>query len=314
MTARTYSAFGGDAVLKQTLATQLERAVTARSVYPCPKLIWQPQIQARSVSASLIEGADEADFEARIGIPIGVALLHESILYAAGEVREEADGQWRYSGPAGIANLSLDWLLAIRPGADLTGVVPQFALWTLVELERPDSDFAKALNNTVRDVCTRLRSACEQDLGQRSVAPTEWNDIRRAAVQATNSATDPWSLAAASFIESIAWPPHDVAQEFKDIFWNLFMTMISHCERAAMTAEQRENQEALFMQRVQVARSGGEGFKDANADLVLQRALAAERDPTEQERLRQTRKRAEPMIKALAHRYMETLIKLSATA
>ena len=222
---------------------------SARALVPDANFHRESDGQANSISGALAGTQDRGEFEQRTGIPADLAHLCEQLL-AAGVRKSEA--------PDTVAGFSLDaadavfafgtaWLDAIRPGADLSIIVPQFARHCLDRLLKPDFDLAAHISPDLRAVGLQILSFWDREFAGESTTRGDWRGIQRATMLATAKDTDAWGYRIATFIEAIAWPVRSVSREFVGLFEPFLFNWLMYLETAFMTDEERMDREHLLL-------------------------------------------------------------------
>src|SRR4029077_2162604 len=134
-----------------------------------------------------IHSGDHGAYETEMGIPRILARLEDGIFESLSNGRAK------------------DWpeqfLSAITPGSDLSGVWPRFAVWLLVDEKYGVIQFAKkeAAKKAIQDV-----AGAYQQVIDGTAAQIEWMKLRRAAAYAAYAAADAYAAYAAAYAADAA--------------------------------------------------------------------------------------------------------------
>ncbi len=314
MMGSTFSAFHGDAARKQTALECLTRHWRAGRVMPeMSTSFGDPPVQC-SVMGCTIEGNDDETYERELGIPAGVARLHETLLQHCGRVHMPAgpDGALRFEAADFARDYPLQWLIAIRVGADLRPVIPQFVAWLL-------HDFLDStqwsLEPQARSVAKLLAALMDGDLSGTPAPEARWVAARLAAVHATDKAKDDLAVATCTFMESVAWSPTTSADEWPTAVASLWFALITVHERRHWTIAERARRDT-FARALDEARNAPQGPAMSLHDLIestprLKAMVTEMGTPAAQERREQVMAAAWPTLWPVAQRHFEALLRLT---
>ena len=243
----TFRAFGSDPAVKSQMLEPVRARWSARALAPDLNLNWKNDDQPDSISGTLAKTQDRGKFEQRTGIPADLAQLCE-LLVAAGVRKSEApDGGFFLDAADPVLAFGTEWLDAIRPGADLSLIVPHFARHCLDRLLKPDFVLAGHISPDLRGTGFQILSFWDRELAGGSTARSEWRDLQRAAMIVTAKDKDAWGYRVATFIEAIAWPVRSVSREFVGLFEPFLFNWLMYLETAFMTDEERIDREHLLL-------------------------------------------------------------------
>ncbi|WP_066817829.1 hypothetical protein [Sphingomonas mali] len=242
----TLQAFGGSPAVKSQLLEPVRVLWNARALAPDANLNWKSDGQPNSISGALAETHDRGEFEQRTGIPADLAQLCEQLIAAGVRKSEAPDGGFSLDASDTVLVFGTEWLDAIRPGVDLSLVVPHFARHCLDLLLKPNFALAAHIGADLRGVGFQILSFWDRELAGQSTTRGDWRGVQRAAMTATAKDTDPWSYRVATFIEAIAWPVQSVSREFAGLFEPFLFNWLLYLETAFMTDEERIDREHLL--------------------------------------------------------------------
>jgi len=245
----TFEAFAGHPVFKTQMLETVRARWSARALAPSLDLNWKREGQPDSIGGTLAETQDRGEFELRTGIPADLAQLCELLIAAGVRTSDAPDGAAGFSleGADALLAFGIEWLDAIRPGADLGLIVPLFARHCLDLLLKPEFDLAAHISLELRDVGFRILILWGRELAGQGTTRAEWRDVQRAAMAATANDAGAWSYRIATFIEAIAWPVRSVSREFAGLFEPFLFNWSMYLETAFMTDEERTDREHLLL-------------------------------------------------------------------
>jgi len=245
----SFHAFDGNPAVKSQMLEPVRARWSARALAPDVDLNWKSDGQPDSISGALAETQDRGEFEQRTGIPADLAQLCEQLI-AAGVRKSDAPNTtvgFSLEGADAVLTFGTEWLDAIRPGADLSLIVPQFARHCLDLLLKPDFELAGHISPDLRRTGFQILSFWDRELAGESTARGDWRDLQRAAMVATAKDNDAWGYRVATFIEAIAWPVRSVSREFAGLFDSFLFNWLMYLETAFMTDEERIDREHLLL-------------------------------------------------------------------
>ena len=242
-------AFSGSPAVKTQMLGPVRAQWSARALTPDVNLNWKSDGQANSISGTLAKTQDRDEFEQRTGIPADMAQLCEQLIAAGVRKFDAPDTTVGFSLAAADTVLAFgtEWLDAIRPGADLSMIVPQFARHCLNLLLKPDFDLAGHISPELRDVGFQILTFWDRELAGQSTTRGDWRDVQRVAMAATVKDTDAWGYRIATFLEAVAWPVQSVSREFVGLFEPFLFNWLMYLETPFMTNEERMDREHLLL-------------------------------------------------------------------
>ena len=245
----TFQAFSGRPAVKTQMLEPVRQQWNARALAADAALNWNSDGQPNSISGTLARTQDRDEFEQRTGIPADLAQLCEQLIAAGARKIDAPDTRAGFSLEASDAVLEFgtEWLDAIRPGADLSLIVPQFARHCLDTMLKPDFVLAGHISPDLRDVGCQILSFWDRELAGQSTARSDWRGVQRAAMLATAKDTSAWGYRVATFLEAVAWPVRSVSREFAGLFEPFLFNWLMHLEAAFMTDEERMDREHLLL-------------------------------------------------------------------
>jgi hypothetical protein len=266
------NAFHGDAGLKAKLVEPVRAQWKNGELFSAGVLRWMPEQKAFSIAGALAQTGDNDEFEKTTGIPIQLALLCESMVAMTTVMFEDKTKAAGYDFVTDkeIRRFEMEWPDAIRAGADLSRVVPQFMTFYLETLLRTDFALAMHIAPDVRNIGMRILENWRAELAGQTVDPTTWRSIRNDAVKASGSVTDPWCYPIAYFMETLAWPVHDVAGEFGQPFGYLTANWIGFLRRPYYAEEHQNRGELSLVGFRKMADAESEGI---SGDEAIQKFL-----------------------------------------
>lgn len=222
--ARHHCAFQGDPACKADMVGRVRTRWTQGQAFALPYLKWRTNGGMVSLSGTLAQTQVPEEFVERTGLPVELASLCESLVFAGVELSEDksAPSGLVIRGSEAIMAFAMDWLDAIPVGADLGDVVPRFMHGFLASVLAPDFAMAAHVSPAVRACAERILGLWEHEMGGVQVMPKEWRSLRADALRAVEDHSDPWSYASSELVESLAWPARGLAPEFVPIF-QMFM-------------------------------------------------------------------------------------------
>jgi hypothetical protein len=245
----TFQAFGGNPATKIEMIEPVLAQWNARALVPDANFQWESAEHPNSISGALAKTRDRSEFEQRTGIPADLALLCELLLATGVRKSETQDKSTGFSLEADDAVFAFgtEWLDAIRPGANLSMVVPQFARHCLDRLLKPDFDLATHVSSDIRDAGCEILSLWDRELAGENTTRRDWRGIQRAAMLAAANDTDPWGYRVGAFIEAIAWPVRSVAREFVGLFDPFLFNWLMYLETPFMTDEEKMDRAHMLL-------------------------------------------------------------------
>jgi hypothetical protein len=317
------NAFHGDAKQKAALIESVRERWSSGQLVPCAILKWAPDIGFYSLNAALVGGEDAQLYEERTGIPLTLALLCESMLTMAVVTTPDA------SKPAGTAihltprmrNFGLEWLEAIRPGAELGSVLPRFMADFLAWFLSPNYALGERLEPGVRESAQRILALWKDELTGAPPDDKAWRQVRRAAVQASEACSDPWCFNLAIAVESLAWPAENIRAEFKQFFMMIMGQLSAYLQQPYLHPDDQANTVAMFgALRALAAAEQEEPMDQASTQKLFDsrpewsQALAGRLDAAIMDRVRAARLVAMEATDCPIREMMDSMLKLLAAA
>ncbi|HET7866219.1 MAG TPA: hypothetical protein VFL86_17610 [Burkholderiaceae bacterium] len=218
--ATHYCAFHGDPARKANMVDRVRTKWTRGQVFPLSYLKWRTDGGMVSLSGVLAETQLPEQFIERTGLPVELATLCESLVFAGAEFSEDksAPRGLAVRGGEAILAFAMEWLDALPVGADLGGVVPRFMQSFLASVLAPEFAMAAHVPPAVRACAERILGAWEREMSGQQVAPNEWRSLRADALRASEDHSDAWGYVLSELVESLAWPVRGLAPEFVPIF------------------------------------------------------------------------------------------------
>ncbi|MFZ6846330.1 hypothetical protein [Undibacterium sp. RuTC16W] len=319
----TISAFHGDPALKAELINPLRARWAANELLPASILKWMPEERIYSLCGAMVESQDKDVFQQRTGIPLELAMLSEALISASIEVTGDPSNPLGFiiRGDNVILAFGMEWLDAVRPGADLTDVVPRYAVQLLQSMLRPDFVLSEHIEPALAAVAARLLDLWQRELAGQSVDAQEWRAVRAAALQVSEAYETPWGFPITMFVESMGWPIRSIAGEFVGLFQPLAQTWLNYLRLPFFEEQDRADQTLSMIgwHRLWLAEREGEldeaamnSFFDDMPD--INRAMHALGDADTRERLRAARVSANVVTTPMIRQQMDLLLKLIASA
>lgn len=296
----TLQAFHGDSALKKTLIDAVRARWNERQLLPATILKFDEENQLYSLGGALA-GSQEIDaFVEKTGIPHELAMLCEALVSSGVEVvgQPGTPPTFDMEGPEDVFAFGLQWLEAIRPGANLQDVVPRFMVEFLEHSLSPEFSLAKHIEPASRDIAIRIIDGWKRELAGTPIDSKDWRAIRKAAVASIDSLKDPWGYPYGAFLEGLGWPVRGLGGEFVAMFRGLAMTWMAALQQPYIDSEDQEIQVLMLKGWQLVAKAGREHGDDEEAvQRVLEgteekRAMMTVVDPVVRARLRAGKARA----------------------
>ena len=319
----TISAFHGDPALKARLVDPVRPRWAARELLPAAILKWVPDERMYSLCGALAESQEQQVFEQRTGIPLALAMLSEALISASIEITPDPSSPAGFAmhGDDAILAFGMEWLDAVRPGADLSDVVPRYAAQALETVLGADFPLAEQIEPAVAAAGARVLGLWRRELAGDDVGAVEWRAARVAAVEASERCGKPWCYPVAAFIESISWPVRSIAGEFVALFQSLLQSWLTYVRLPFFGERDREDQTLFWigLRRMTLAEAEGGLDEEAMATFFddtpdVKRAMYALGDADTRARLRAARVGATVATTPVVRQQMDVLLQLIGNA
>lgn len=311
-----YCAFHGDPARKVHMVDRVRAKWTQGQVFPLPYLKWRTDGGMVSLSGTLAETQVPEQFVERTGLPVELATLCESLVFAGTEFSEDksAPGGLAMRGGEAILAFAMEWLEALPVGADLGDVVPRFMQSFLASVLAPEFAMAAHVPAAVRACAERMLGLWEREMSGQQVAPKEWRSLRADALRASEDHGDPWGYVLSELVESLAWPVRGLAPEFvplfqvfvKDLRQFLFAPYLSSEDRELLTQSLVSLRELI--RDPQLSQLPTETL--LGRDTQSMRAVRAFMQEDTQARLNAAKQQAQPESDRVLRRQMDSLRRL----
>ena len=318
------NAFKGDAHLKSEMLDRVRSKSDAGQLITASVLRWMPDQSLFSVCGALVESGDNDVFVERSGIPIALALLCEGIVGMTTVTipdKSRAIG-YEFRGHPELNRFALEWLDAVRPGADLSGVLPRYMVEFLAFMLSADFDQAPFISPAMRLVAERILANWTRELAGETIDQKSWRGLRADAVAATEMISEAWAYPIAHFIETLAWPVRDVAGEFMQPYSFVCTNWLAFVQRPYLAEEDRRIAELSLkghlLAKQEEERTGPlsteaySALLDANPDIKA--AMMFHTDPVTNARVKEGQLRAFEATVPRMRRLMDRLLALIAAA
>jgi thioredoxin 1 len=200
---KTWSAFHGDAVLRQSVVERLRQHIQAGHIVNRPACDAE---QGRyNLTSAIVHSEDLTEYERKLGIPATLALIHENIsnLFlqpASGDAQET-----RFAFAPHASNYPVEWLQSVPLGADLQNVPARFLSCMQHPMTAVASAESKAVARTTAGLFARVASGAV-------VPAAEWAAARNAAMNVLHSNDNDVSKAVANLAEVVSWPSDETVR------------------------------------------------------------------------------------------------------
>lgn len=315
----TLQAFHGDAALKATLIDSVRDRWAARKLLPATILKFDTENQLYSLGGALADTQDIGEFVEKTGVPHELAMLCEALVGAGVEVAGQpgTPPTFTLEGADDTLAFGLQWLEAIKPGADLTKVVPSFIVQFLAYSLSPEFSLAPHIEPASRAVAERILAAWRLEQAGTPIDGKEWRAIRRQAQAAAAEISDPWGEPYRAFIEGLGWPVSGLGSEFVAMFRALATTWMAAIQQPFLDEEDQKIQVLMMVGWKRYAKALGDHPDDEEAAQGVLDAHPEEKaammtmgDPVIRARLRVGKARAVGAIAPVLRTQMEELLRL----
>ncbi len=314
-------AFRGSAEVKEQLVEPVRAQWNAHALAPDTALNFEREDQPNSLAGALARTCDRAQFEERTGIPAELAQLCELLIAVGTQKVElpEPEGAFSLAGSDDILSFGMEWLDAVRPGADLQPVVPKFARHCLDLVLRPDFALAPYITAEFREVGERISALWDQELAGDSIARATWRSLQQAALEADANTTPAWGFRVATFLEAMVWPVESISGEFVGHFEPLLFNWLFFLELDDLTEDECRDREHFLIgwRAMAIAPRDNAGIIDGDPLEGLpesQRVMSPEHIMATMERAKTVKERAQGRKDAVIRGLMDTLLTLIRTA
>lgn len=312
-------AFKGDEALKSKIVEPLRPLWAARELIPAAMLKWQPEQKICSLSAAMVQSQDRDAFVQGTGIPLELAMLCESLITSGITLTPTPSRPPGFSieGPEEILAFGMEWIDAVRPGADLSGVVPRYMIDFLSTILADDFALAEHIEPGVRAAATEILRLWTREWDGEKAEPSTWRAVRSAAMQASETNTCPWGVPITELIEAIAWPVRGLAAEFVILSASAMAGWLEYLEAPYFTEEDRADQLVILNGRQAMARARrNPGFDEKAAEALFdsmpefKRVLQSRLQPEVSERRSEAKLRARSVTVPVVRQRMNKILKL----
>jgi hypothetical protein len=197
-------AFHNDAALKDQLLERVRRHIEAGNLAR-QDLSWDDKTGKGSVIGASVRAADAQRYETELGIPAGLAMLHD-LLIASLYVIEVGDDTTSARLSAEAKAMPVTWIDSVPVGADLSLTASRFAARLLERLV--SSPPLKGARPSAAVAATALKIASLHSRTCAGDAPTaeEWKRARQESLAATDAAKEDSDQILPFVAETLAWP------------------------------------------------------------------------------------------------------------
>lgn len=226
-----YKAFHNDSTTKAHLCARLLTAWQEDKLLPIGNLTWRPEADHRSLVASLAETSEPEVFTAVTGLPVAPCLVFELLVAESGvkvlaQDSKSSGSRLVFQCSDTTRALPRQWLQAIRPGADLSMVLPRFAVEVMAQLLRPDSVWALNLDGATRAAADAVLTLWTRELAGEPVDAKTWKAARKAAEFAAIEAPDHWGELVIELFAQLAWPVEGLGEELPGILMPFILNWV----------------------------------------------------------------------------------------
>ena len=317
-------AFHADAARKLELVEPVRRRWDAGRLLPASILKFDTENNLFSLGGALAHTQDIDVFAMTTGIPHELAMLCEAVISAGVSLATDPGPPPTFvlKGSDKVLSFGMEWLDAIRPGADLGEVVPQFMVWFMKRVLSADFPLASHLEPQARDVAHRILSHWQQELAGEAIAPNAWRVVRKAATDAAARLSDPWCFTFGQILEALAWPVRGLGSEFVALYSSFAVVWTGIVQRPFLDPEDQKIQDLTAKGWLLVAKatreSGGDDEEAVQRELDAapeeKRALMSVLDPDVRGRLLAGKLRAQEATGNVVREDMDELLTLIRSA
>jgi len=215
------TAFHNDPELKARLCARTLTAWQDGKLLPIGNLTWLPEQDHRGLMASLAETGESEVFTATTGLPVAPCLVFEHLIAESGIVARVEVGPSMSRNVYQCSDTTRAWpqrwLEAIRPGAELSSVLPRFTLELMTHLLGPNSVWSSDIDGTSRAAAQEVLSLWTRELAGETVDAKTWNAARKSAEAAAMTASDHWGELFVELYAQLAWPVEGLSEELPGI-------------------------------------------------------------------------------------------------
>lgn len=240
--AKTWSAFHGDAVLRQTVVERLRLHIQAGHIVGHSACDAE---QGRyNLTSATVHSEDLAEYERKLGIPAVLALIQESISNLFLQRASHDAQETRFAFAPYASNYPVEWLQSLPLGADLQNVPARFLSWMLLDLTDMQHPLTTAASAEAKAVARTMAGLYARVASGAVVTAAEWTAARNAAMNVLHGSDDAVSKAVANLAEVVAWPSDETvrASEVPALFSILGRLLV----RQSFTDEQWHQHEAAL--------------------------------------------------------------------
>jgi hypothetical protein len=312
-------AFLGDPALKVATLDRIREKWEARQIMPLIYLKWSADNGFASLSGAIAETRDPATFVAKMGIPVELALLCETLINAGISFVDDKDAPFGLimRGDDAIWSFGMEWLDAVVVDDDVSDVVPHLLPIFMARVLSDDFPLSAHIAPDVRTVAQDIVRLWTSELGGEPVPRQEWRTVRLSALRASDTSSDPMGYLVADLVESLPWPLAGLAAEFPAICQRFLHAYLQALAAAHLPDRDRADWVASLEGARTLSRARGEArFADASDEDILthfpqvQSAMIASQQPAAVSRMDQAKQRARPLMNLFLREQMDRLLML----
>ncbi|WP_457325679.1 hypothetical protein [Roseateles sp. P5_E11] len=311
-------AFHGDASLKAEMIGRVRSMDADGKLLVMGVLHWDDEKSLYSFNGALAQTEDREEFIKKTGIPIELAQIVESTvaLNTVSLPSKDAPFGLEFRSDEETRRYAAGWYESVRPGADLSGVMPKYMTYFLEFVLGSEFDLKEYISSAMRSAGERILANWKAELAGEKTDPKVWRAIRAEAVAANAGYDAAWTYPLAYFIETFAWPVRDMVAEFGQPYGFLCGNWLAFTRRPHFDEVDRMNSELslkgfLLSDRLEKEGKGGQeemqAMLDANPDIKRAMMLNSV-DPEGYANYRQAQLRAFPATTPRVKKLLDQLV------
>lgn len=310
-------AFNGSHDLKNEMTERVRTLWADGRLVAGGALLWDAEKALYSINGALAQTTDAEVFEARTGIALDLALLCESVLVlnaVAVKDKSKAIGFTVVHDPA-LDGAVTAWLEAIRPGADLAGVIPKFMVHFLGLVLGDTFPQRDQIPPDVRHVAAQILENWRSELSGQVIEARTWRQLRSDAVKATENVQQPWAYPISHFVETLAWPLASVTKEFRQPFMFLTGNLLAYLQVPYQADEDKRLAELALKGHLTMHHMDREGRNKPedrqamlDADPAIKEAMSWYADDVRNARIKAAQQRAFVATTPWVQQLMDSLV------